>query len=370
MSRVGWPSLLSPPMKLAQVARCAPVVALLSLFSAQAAAQQPGTPTSAPPAEDTNAPAHPDAPKTATAGEGAEPPQAAPPKKEEPAPPLTQVPEQRITYDTTLGVRLNPLGLEVLQTVAYRHRLYKSDSLALRDNYFGVAFTPTFNPALFRIGVAIELRPLTILTLQGGVHGVGYLGTFDNVHSLPTASGLWSDTARDEADKRGETYATHGIEAFARATALAKIGPIVVRDDLTFTYSKLKLHDEERLYYHPRWDMLVQNAGWFLHNDSDVVYLTDFGLLAGVRGSLTHAFYSEELLGDGEGDENSPMFRIGPIAAWTIFDEPGASFNKPTIIGFVQWWVLQRFRTGEDVSQAIPYGTIAFRFEGDLWRTD
>lgn len=34
-----------------------------------------------------------------------------------------------------------------------------------------------------------------------------------------------------------------------------------------------------------------------------------------------------------------------------------------------QWWLLHRFRTGEDVTQAYPYIAIAFRVEGDLFRS-
>lgn len=152
-----------------------------------------------------------------------------------------------------------------------------------------------------------------------------------------------------------------------RATVLAKLGPIVIRDDLMFTYSKLDLRNGSNFYYHPRLDVLAPNEGWFLHNDSDVIYMTDFGLLAGVRASVTHAFYDDALAGGPAADDNVPMFRLGPVAAYTIFDKPGAAFNKPTFIAHAAWWLKHRDRTGDDVSQGIPYVTIAFRAEGDLW---
>lgn len=285
-------------------------------------------------------------------------------------PPPPAVAEQRIAYDTTLGFRVNPLGLELQHNLAYRHRLYESGSLALRDNYFGVALSPTISPSIIRMGGHIEFRPLTVLALQAGVHHVGYVGSFDNLQSYKVASADFSDTGRDEQDEAGRTYPTHGFEAFARATALAKVGPIVIRDDLSFTYSTLSLRDPDRLYYHPRWDVLAPNGGWFLHNDTDVVYLSDFGLIAGARGSLTHAFYPDDALGTSASEENVPMFRLGPLLAYTFFDEPGAAFNKPTLIGMAQWWLLHRFRTGEDVHQGIPYAAVAFRFEGDLWRSE
>lgn len=205
-----------------------------------------------------------------------------------------------------------------------------------------------------------------MLILQAGVHQAGYLGAFDTMVSHPRASADFSDTARDQKDKSGETYPAGGLEALLRATFLAKLGPIVVRDDLSFTYSHFGLRDNDRFFYNIRFDVLAPNEGWFLHNDSDVIYMTDFGLLAGVRASTTHAFYVEPI-GGPAADDNVPMFRLGPVAAYTIFDKPGAAFNKPTVIAHAAWWLQHRYRTGEDVHQGIPFVTIAFRAEGDLW---
>ncbi len=312
--------------------------------------------------------AEPEAPPAAATD--AKPELAPPPAEERPriAPPATgPIPTQRIAYESTLGARLNPLGLELQYSLAYRHRLYASDSAALRDNYFGVVLNPTLNPAITRFGVALEFRPLTLLQFQGGVHQVGYVGSFKHLQTFPSASADFSDTARDVRGDAGANHPRHGLEAFARTVALAKLGPIVIRDDLMFTYSKLALTNDDPVYYHPRFDVLAPDSGWFLHNDSDVVFMSDFGLIAGVRNSLTHAFIPDEALGGSAAEDNSPMLRLGPLAAFTIFDHPGERFNKPTIIAMAQWWLLHRFRTGEDVHQGIPLVTIAFRFEGDLW---
>jgi len=295
------------------------------------------------------------------------PPKEDPPAKTIPATLTGPIPEQRISYDITVGARLNPLGLEALYNLAYRHRLYASDSAALRDNYFGVVLQPTLNPAITRFGLALEFRPLSMLAFSGGVHQVGYLGSFKHLQSAPDGSQDYSDTGRDRRGDAGENHPTHGLEAFARVMALAKLGPIVVRDELIFTYSKLLVPDGDEVYYHPRFDVLAPNSGWIMHNDSDILYLTDFGLAAGVRASVDATFIPEEVDGGAAGEENSPFSRVGPMAAFMFFDDPGASFNKPTLIAISQWWLQHRFRTGQDVSQAIPMVTLAFRFEGDLF---
>ena len=74
---------------------------------------------------------------------------------------------------------------------------------------------------------------------------------------------------------------------------------------------------------------------------------------------------------------NTPMLRVGPAAAYTIFDKPGKMyFNKPTVFLTVAWWILHRFRTGKDeatggdVSQAVPFVALGFQFEADLFQKD
>ncbi len=277
------------------------------------------------------------------------------------------IPEQRVSYDVTVGARSNPLGLQVLYNLAYRHRLYASDSAALRDNYFGVVLAPSINPAVSRLGVVLELRPLSMLALSVGASQVGYLGTFEQVQSAPDGSQDYSDTGRDARGDVGESHPTHGIEVFGRAMAIAKLGPVVIRDEVMFTYSKVRLPDGDEVYYQPRFDVLAPNDGWIMHNDSDVLYLSDFGLAAGVRASLDVTFIPRAINGGTAGEDNSPLSRVGPMAAFMFFDDPGASFNKPTLIAISQWWLQHRFRTGQDVHQGIPTVTLALRFEGDMF---
>ncbi len=330
---------------------------MISTTAEIALAAEPGGPPT---------PAGPPVPVTTPASSAPVPPANA---SDEPPPPMPRIPADRITYDTQIGARVNPLGLEIGTNIAYRRRLYESDSLALRDNNLSVGISPTVSPALARMGGYVEFRPLTILTLAGSFHHVGYFGSFDLLQRFGSASEDFSDTAiKDRADA-GRNEPESGIEATGRALALAKVGPIVIRDDLLFTYTNLGLEEEQPLYYHPRFDLMVEDAGWSVHNDTDVVYLSDFGLLAGARLSLTHSFLSDENLGGTAGEDAQTLLRVGPVALFSFFDEPGASFNKPSIVLIAQWWLMHRFRTGEDVSQGLPYIAAAFRFEGDLFRS-
>jgi hypothetical protein len=276
------------------------------------------------------------------------------------------VPRDRFRYEATIGARVNPLGAEVQYAAGYRRRLYLSDSPALRDNYFGVTVNPTINPAVARMGGTLEFKPLTILGFQLGLHQVGYFAAFKNPATFRDASQDFSDTALAAIRDAGGNHPANGFEVFAQAQAAMKVGPIVLRNDLIFTYSNISFVGDDPLYYHPRYDVLVPNRGWFVNDDTDLMYLSTFGLVAGIRNTVTHAFYRDAELGGPASEDNVPMDRLGPIVAYVFFDKPGAAFNRPMLVGFAQWWLLHRFRTGADVNQGIPLVTLAFRFEGDL----
>lgn len=277
---------------------------------------------------------------------------------EKPPPPI---PAHRIVYDDLVGARLNPLGLENQFNLAYRARLYASDSLALRENYFGVGLSPTLSPAISRFGGHIEVRPLTVLSLSAGFYQVGYLGPFGILQSFPDATYDYSDSTLNERRDAGLHYPTNGYEVHLRGVGLAKFGPVAIRSDTSAYYTDVKLRDGDTVYYHQRTDLLLPDRGWGLTSDEDVAYVSDFGLVAGARFSVANAFV------DGEGPGS--IMRLGPLLAYTFFDEPGASFNKPTILGLFQWWLIHPSRTGQDVTQALPYIALAFRFEGELWRS-
>ena len=46
---------------------------------------------------------------------------------------------------------------------------------------------------------------------------------------------------------------------------------------------------------------------------------------------------------------------------------PGVFFNNPTAILIVNWWLEHPYRTGQEVSQAVPYIVLGFAFNGDIW---
>lgn len=281
-------------------------------------------------------------------------------------------PRHRISHSNLLLLRINPLGLEDWLDVGYRYRLYDHESAVFRDNHAGLAFTPTISPGVVRVGGTGEVRPLSILMLSMGYYFVSWFGTFDFLQSYPSARAAHSDSDLERGTDDGRNYATIGSELQLKAQPIVKVGPVVVRDEVNFYYSNTDLRRGDRTYYNIRIDALVPNRGWALTNDTDVIYLTDFGLVAGVRSTVTHAFFTERHFAPGEPHENlsSPTWRLGPLLAYVFSDDLSVGFNKPTALLIVNWWLKHRYRTGDDVHQAVPYLIVAFKFEGDLWRAD
>jgi hypothetical protein len=277
---------------------------------------------------------------------------------------LPDIPRHRVTMENLTAVRYNPLGLQEYFTVSYRLRLMDSDSVLFRDTYVAIGPTIVLSPAFAKGGVALKVVPIAMVELSAVYRYQYFFGNFNHVTSFDDPSDDWSDTALD-ADETEEAMGGHMVVLQARLQA--KAGPVAIRNTARFEYYDMPLPDGSVGYYDQTPDMLVANDGWTLVNDADVIYLwgASAKLKTGVRYTGTLPWY-----GDGGGPEGNASHRIGPLISYMFYEKPGAAFDKPTLILLSQWHVQHRFRTGEDVSAAIPYLALAFTFEGDLlpWR--
>lgn len=281
-------------------------------------------------------------------------------------------PEHRIEYTSLTAVRLNPLGLSEQLELGYRYRLYEDPAPLFRDAFLGGAAVANLTPSFARLGGKIEIRPLTILLFSAGYYFHGWFGSFDALMSYPSPRADYSDTRAKELGDQGLNAATTGAELELRGQVLAKVGPIVLRSDTKVSSFKVDIPDSDRVFYDSNSDIAVADRGMLIQNDEDLVYFSDFGLVAGARLSVIAAPYRDAayLPGEPTDDPNGPIVRLGPLMAYTFYDEPESSFNKPTVIAIAGWHLAHRFRTGADVSQAVPYVALAFRVEGNVWDDD
>ncbi len=318
-------------------------------------------------------------------------PEPEPPDEEADSPPKRMVPKHTVQYNLLTPIRLNPLGVEARFDIGYRYRLYDTPGLIKDGSYVGIDFSPTLSPAITRVGPTLTIQPLALLRFKAFYGVLQHFGTFQFMQSYDSPYDDFSTTTYKETKDR--RYAGTALQGQFNALLQAKAGPIAIRNEVAFFRTDvLNIQDndgdgvKDDLYYSIRNDMLVPANGWYVTNDSDLLYLSDFGLTAGVRGTLVHAFYPDSVYepGDealeGKVDElenpNGPTFRVGPLIAYTFFDRPGAKFNRPSILLIANWWVRHRYRVAGSAAEpsslgdsrpAMPYIVLGFACTGELW---
>lgn len=289
------------------------------------------------------------------------------------------VARHRLVYSNLLVLRVNPLGLEDRLMIGYNYRLYKKTGKLFRDAYIGVAFTPTVSPSIARIGGQIDIAPLTILRLRAGYYLVNWYGSQKfKAHGFHSPYDDYGpDALAERADMKQAIPFLNGGQAELGVLFQIKAGPIALRDELTAYHNNIRMPTDSTgkqydVFYDLRHDILAPAKGWFLANDTDLLYVSKFGLNAGLRNSLVHAFYPAGVYEPGDDasvNPNTPMDRLGPLLTYTFFDRPHKRFNKPTLLFAAQWWLKHRFRgqgAAGDVNQGIPMVLLGFAFSGDL----
>lgn len=280
-------------------------------------------------------------------------------------------PESKFTYNNLIAARANPLGLIEYIEFAYQLRLYDSDSKLFENNFVSFGIRPAFTPAWARGSAVVRVQPTSFLQFFGEYGLGGHFGTFGLLQSFPTADAGLSDSIQDEREAAGLNYAATGSQIGLGVLLQAKVGPVAVRSQTRWIRGNHNLRDGDTAYYDIVYDLVIPNRGWASNTDTDVLWVSDFGLVAGLRWTANVVYTRSIDLAPGVEDNlNTPYHRAGPLLAYTFWDEPGTAFNKPTALLVANWWLKHRFRTGEDVSQAVPYIILGFSFQGDLWRSD
>lgn len=315
---------------------------------------------------------------------------------------IVQAPQSRFVINNLLVLRVNPVGLEDQMRIGYQVRLSDRTNLLLRDTFVFLGFAPRFNPAFVKIGPSFEVQPLSIFNLRVGAEFIGLFSTFGFLQSYTSPRDDYSDTmlrncstadwfkecsyvkASGErvtgVDER-RNYSTIGAHVMIEPLIQLKLGPVAFRNKLALEYWDMNVRGGDTVFYDVTLDTLVPARGWVLANDMDLLYVSKFGLTAGVRYSVVKPFYTSReyrAIGEPEDADNSHQ-RLGPMLAYTFFDRGFTRFNKPTLLLIANWYVSHRYRTGATPSSvlpgvfvnspAMPYLILGFAFQSDLLKT-
>ncbi len=267
-----------------------------------------------------------------------------------------------LVYTAFTVLRVNPLGLQTQLDLDWRIPLFNGgDNPLFANNFASIGLSPILSPALTRLGVAAKLQPLALLKLEARWEYLSWFGNFDMLQSFPDADADFSDTALRANGRVQGQYPTDGWQLTLDAELRAKLGPFIARDRFRAARVSADLRAGDAVFYDQFFDLMMPRDGWFYTNDADLLLEVAPRVLLGARWTFMAAD-----LPNGQDLARATTHRVGPFLAWTFFDEPGAAFNRPTLLAMANWYLQHPWRTGQDVAQAIPYVLVGFSFGGRL----
>src|SRR5690606_27031085 len=156
-------------------------------------------------------------------------------------------------------------------------------------------------------------------------------GIFNHLQGFDSPRAEHDDDLLDDIEKDQRLYASGAHLVNLQAVLQGKVGPIAVRDTFQFEYQDIEGGPEAAtVFYSTVHDLLLPRTGFTIQNDAEVLWLFDFGLVTGIRHTYVQTFYddSDYAAMEDTDDPNSPIHKLGLLAAWTLWDEPGTRFNK------------------------------------------
>jgi hypothetical protein len=281
-------------------------------------------------------------------------------------------------------LRLNPTGLETRARVGLQKKLYPSDKKVTENNFWFVGAFPKLNPASAHIGLGGELQPASIFNVRVFGEVSKYFGTFGYLQSFGSANANYSDQTladnKDNPTPATEPESATSMRLSVQPMLQLKFGKIALRSLAMFDYWNFKTRAATA--YEPTLDTLLPDNGWTVSTDTDLLYVTDKGLAAGLRHSWVKPMYASKHFSDAADeaayDGQNAHQRLGFFGAYTLKDKGPSTFNKPTIILIVSMYLSHKYRAGEPGTldpghdaddyrtRAFPYVVAGFAFESDF----
>ncbi|MRG95780.1 hypothetical protein [Polyangium spumosum] len=293
-----------------------------------------------------------------------DPPKHAPPRDEQP------YVHKGFVYRSTTAVRYNPLGLSTFFRVGYQRPLLgPQENILLQRTNIGLHVVTTITPAFLRGGLRLDVQPLAFLQFLFAYEGMALFGTFDTLQSFRRVSEDFGDDRQVERGAQGLAYRTTGGIFTADTILQAKVGPILLVSDTQFIHTDFTIRPGDRFYFDLPLSMLAKDDGWMVTNETDLLYVTSFGLMAGARHGVYHTFFPAEAVAGEEARASAitPIEFAGPLLGWQFHEHNGPKrFNAPGLFLNVSFWIRNPYRTGQEVAATVPYIVSGFTFKGTL----
>jgi hypothetical protein len=277
-----------------------------------------------------------------------------------------------LSYENVFLVRVNPLGLGDELKLRMRLPLYASTRPALAQNFFGVVTPILLAPSFLRPGIGVEVQPLSLLHFYVGYEPAVYFGAVGSLRSYPSANADYGYGALQlggPPSMPGDLYSTVVHQLVLAATAQFAHRWFAFRSAWRAQYVDADLRNGDPVFYDPLYGTLLPRSGWMVHGETTALYKSTFGLSAGLQYLLTLTWYPSTAYAPGEPqvNQNTPIQKLGPLVAYTFSRQSPGRFEAPTLFLTAAWYLQDRFRAGQTVSQGIPMIGVGFSFRGTLF---
>ena len=257
-----------------------------------------------------------------------------------------------LTYTSLSALRYNPLGLQQEATLGWRQKLGSApqDNVLFGKSHFRAGIIGRASPQFAKGGAFVKLAPIAVFEVQASIQGIAGLSSVQDVQE----SGIFTGATKQMVTDAGGII-DNGWQMSVAPVLKYKVADIVIRNTALFRNFNLQ-GEEGDLFYDQTLDVIAPIESWALQNDADVLYWdTDKRWILGARYTYTTVF----------GREESDIQRVGPLFAWKPEEKKeGGGFANPTLFTIAQCHVEHAYRTGQEMSQAVPYFVVGFSFNG------
>ncbi len=251
-------------------------------------------------------------------------------------PAIADGPQRRLA--NTLGTSVNPIGLQDQLALSWRWGLSESKNPFLSDAHVALGVSNNFSPAYERLELWVELSPLSVLDLKGGLEPVFYFGTFGHLVAFPSYGSDFSKDARQAI--KDQAVSRTGIRYHVSPTLKFKLGRVIARTAAEFEWWRVDGPGE--FFYEPMRDTLLDSDGDALMTLSSQLFY-EFPSGRGGKKLLAGLFFDRIDVPDAPGNRRQ---RLGPLAVWTL-RERRFGVREPTVIGSVFSYLQDRSKDGE-----------------------
>jgi hypothetical protein len=237
----------------------------------------------------------------------------------------------------TLGVAINPAGLQNRLAVSWKWRLYDSKSPWLSESHVTVGVADTLSPAYNRVEGWIGVAPLSVLEVRAGVEPVVYFGTFAHLLGFPSYDADFSDDVREA--RKDQAEGALGLRWHVTPILQFKAGHVLAWSRTELEWWRVDAPGE--VFYEPTRGVLLDSDGDRSIATSSLL-LYEFPRAGGrkVLAGVTH-----ELVDVPEAPRNRRQ-RLGPVGMW-VLGSSRFGVKDPTVYASVLYNVEDPVREGK-----------------------